>query len=270
MERVLADWADDAKPRAKKSAVRALTAILVCNLMLAVSGSIASAQSPQPAKNGEVTRPPITGRQSPGPGYDDYYREIALATQFELIEPSSIRKSDEPQGAANGDDDETQEQGVNQATLRHLQTLRRPIGSITLTAGVNQTDVPVNVASELDAEGPARLVTRSGAGRVPADRYSTCFLHQPLYYEDANLERCGIGHGCWQTACSGTRFLTDTLFLACKMGRQHPDTLVCPRGDCKSCQSFQTPLKSLRQLRCDARGVLSEAAALAGFSLLLL
>jgi hypothetical protein len=252
--------------------VRAFAAFLVCHLMLVASGSVATAQSPR-AKSSEsrdVTRPSTAGRKAVRLGHDDYYREIALATQFELIEPSTVVDADAAQAAASASDETAEIEEVNQATLRHLNALRRPINSITLTAGVNQTDVPFNVASELDAEGPARLVTGSGTVRMPAARYSTCLQHQPLYYEDANLERCGIGHGCWQTACSGTRFLTDTFFLAYKMGRQHPCTLVCPRGDCQSCQSFHAPLKSLWQRRCDARGVLLESAALAGFSLLLL
>lgn len=44
-------------------------------------------------------------------------------------------------------------------------------------------------------------------------------LHRSLYFEDANLERCGNGIGFWQPVASGVRFFSSVAFLPYKSGK---------------------------------------------------
>lgn len=58
------------------------------------------------------------------------------------------------------------------------------------------------------------------------------FCHQPLYFEDPNLERCGLAHGCCQPLFSAAHFFGTIPLLPYKMGTQHPRELVAATPDC--------------------------------------
>lgn len=56
--------------------------------------------------------------------------------------------------------------------------------------------------------------------------------HQPLYFEQVNLERYGTGpHPCLQPAASAVHFLSAAAVLPYKAGRQCPSTRVYALGD---------------------------------------
>ena len=54
--------------------------------------------------------------------------------------------------------------------------------------------------------------------------------HRPIYFEDENLERYGIGYGRWQPLVSGTKFFTEAIFLPYRVGAQHPGQCVYEMG----------------------------------------
>ncbi len=199
---------------------------------------------------------------------------IGEAEQCSAEEEISVSENAEREAVDHEFGDEQKELAADEdtrsrATRSHLQQLTKPVQQIQLSAGINRTEVPDNQAASLIQTNDATLIANSGTISMP-QRYTVCITHRPLYYEDANLERCGRGHGVWQNAYSGFKFLSSTLLLSYKMGRQCPVVEVRSRGDCKTCQSFPSTIKTVRETPLSGRGLLNEMAALAGFSFLLL
>ena len=97
-------------------------------------------------------------------------------------------------------------------------------------------------------------------------RYSVCSCHNPLYFEEPDLERCGNTHCIFTTKLSALHFASNTLLLPYRLVTQPPCETQCALGDCRCCEEMpcQTPL------RCRLSGILSESAAAAGFVFLLL
>lgn len=248
-----------------------LTPFFLALILLTLDFSDSVAQSPVrllPAQlqdlSGGLPEPP----PAPVDSSEDYFEgeeEEEVANDGE-VEAEQIDLNEDPEADS---EEAKEERARREATLGHIQDLRKPIQDITLSAGVNRTDVPSNTAESMSGPKAETLITSSGVASLP-ERYTICITHRPLYYEELNLERCGRHHGCLTSVCSGFKFFSSTVLLAYKMGRICPDRLVRSPGDCKTCEAFPTTLRALRKEGCDRHGMLTEAAALAGFSLLML
>jgi hypothetical protein len=65
------------------------------------------------------------------------------------------------------------------------------------------------------------------------------FCYHPLYFEDANLERCGYSQGCLlQSGISGFQFYANVALLPFKMLCLHPCSYVYPQADCEPCERY--------------------------------
>ena len=71
-------------------------------------------------------------------------------------------------------------------------------------------------------------------------RYTHCFRHNPLYFEDPNLERCGIGFGCLTTVKSAACFYANAVALPYLVVATPPRTCMTSLGDCPTCSEFNT------------------------------
>ncbi len=112
----------------------------------------------------------------------------------------------------------------------------QPRQSETPTA---QLERPDDVACQyMDPRSAAYYSTppRYGAPRPCRDTH--VLMHQPLYYEDANLERCGRTCGCITTAVSAVHFATAIAFSPYHMAVEHPASCVRSLPDCPTCHSF--------------------------------
>ena len=69
-------------------------------------------------------------------------------------------------------------------------------------------------------------------------RNTHCFQHNPLYFEDPNLERCGRSKGCATPACSAFHFLSTIAMSPFMVVHQCPNTCVTALPDCPTCHSF--------------------------------
>ena len=202
-----------------------------------------------------------------------------------VIEPDSvgrIRRVDSGEAAVAGErigPGAVSRPDSQAAVDPRVTKLLRPTSEIRLQADYVSGSVPPDLAAEIDREtelgsGIERLGLLNPAGSVSIfDRYPAPMYHRPLYFEELNLERCGVGNGYFQNAVSGARFVTGTLLLPYRIATESPHVLVSSPGDCRSQQAFGTEIMPLRRgpggwLQC--RGVLSEAAVIAGFSFLLL
>jgi hypothetical protein len=64
------------------------------------------------------------------------------------------------------------------------------------------------------------------------------FRHNPLYFEDPNLERCGRSKGCFTNLSSAVQFFATVPQLPCLMLKTYPRECVCARPDCPTCHEF--------------------------------
>lgn len=144
------------------------------------------------------------------------------------------------------------------------------------SAGLDADAVPTNLAAAVLAQPPVWIV--GGITSPPvAERVHVPFCHQPTYFQELNLERCGrldCGRfGCLQNLFSSVYFLSNTAMLPYRAVSQPHCELVSGYGDCPTCQRYDCPIEPLRF--CDdwgdtSRGLAAQAAALAGFAFLVL
>jgi hypothetical protein len=188
--------------------------------------------------------------------------------------PEGRSKSDDSEPDADADDetDGKADDVRKDSTLGHLSQLRKPVREITLSSTGLKTDqanspTPEDRADQLAQEKPVVMIAGLGLSPQLPQRYTIGFCHRPLYFEQPNLERCGKSCGYFQNAVSGVQFLANTIALPYHMGQQRPDCPIPSRGDCETCQSIPCDWDPLPINKC---GALAEAAAIAGFTFLLL
>lgn len=83
---------------------------------------------------------------------------------------------------------------------------------------------------------------------VPSMRYAVTrpnralypFRNNPLYFEDPNLERCGIHSDCLTNFWSIGHFAFNTAILPYRLAAQPPCTCVPSLGDCPSCNEYDS------------------------------
>ncbi len=120
-----------------------------------------------------------------------------------------------------------------------VRPLDKPIQQIGLVEPIDSDGLrPVDVAATLSPSTPPRVLTGSYFGVAHPARYVYCFTHNPLYFEDANLERCGIGHGFCQPACSAAQFLGRTALLPWSLIANPPCSCETTLGDCPTCHAY--------------------------------
>ncbi|MCM2373707.1 bZIP transcription factor [Aporhodopirellula aestuarii] len=139
-----------------------------------------------------------------------------------------------------------------------------------------ENEVPVNQAAIVLDDDPQWIV---GGNRMPprAARVHIRFCHQPTYYQEMNLERCGQvdcdRFGCLQNGYSSFWFLANTAMLPYRVASEPHCRCVTGYGDCPTCQQYDCSIEPLHcgETCCQTSGgLLSESAAIAGFAFLLL
>jgi hypothetical protein len=197
----------------------------------------------------------------------------ARADELDEDEPTeslggeSEEESGMDEDAADEDDEQDQQYSRDRSTAAHLLRLRKPMSEIRIGETESGERVPENRAAAYSQQKPLIMIAALGAEPFPPNRYTICFMHRPLYYEQPNLERCGSGYGYFQNTISGIQFLANTMKLPYHLGAERADCPVPTRGDCMTCQSLPV---ELNPFPLDWHGLLTESAATAGFTFLLL
>jgi hypothetical protein len=138
----------------------------------------------------------------------------------------------------------------------------RPINSISLNiAPPGKGEVPPNLAMErMRGELPHLLQDRP---YEPWNYYwtATSFCHQPLYFEEVNVERYGHNAGCLQPAFSAAHFFVTIPMLPYKMGMDHPCDCVYTLGHSRpgDCNAWER-----HDLRWSWGGAVAQGAAVTG------
>ena len=147
-----------------------------------------------------------------------------------------------------------------------IRNLRKPMSDIRIVAE-DSADAPKNLASRFMVKEPALKIVAAGISPPQPDRYPIVFKHRPLYYEQSQLERCGLGYGIAQNAISAGQFCMNTFLLPYHMCKTKPGCPVSSAGDCLSCEPHSL---NCNILPLSYKGIATEAAAFAGFTFLLL
>lgn len=110
--------------------------------------------------------------------------------------------------------------------------------SVPQEATKMELELPSNKAFTYREFDVPNYYLTNGYGIQRAPRNTHCFQNNPLYFEDANLERCGISHGCLTTAASAVQFTTTAVLLPYLTKATHPRESVPALPDCPTCSSF--------------------------------
>ncbi|NNJ28132.1 hypothetical protein [Alienimonas chondri] len=162
--------------------------------------------------------------------------------------------------------------GLNTPTAVLAKTVR-PVRSAD---GSCERLVPTayrDVAPPEDAVGPCFAATGLLDGTPYDCRPRTlampfCFSHRPLYFEDPNLERCGISTGpLTQPIVSGAHFFGTVPLLPWWAATRPCNELVRATPYCPPCRKYDFAANYLPPP--EAPGALAEGAALSAFFLLL-
>jgi hypothetical protein len=128
---------------------------------------------------------------------------------------------------------------MERSLSNRLRNLNRPVNDIDLAENYAEAPQdPDNIAKAMNGGLPAVGVWGSPLPVTHPTRYVYNSCHNPLYYQDVNLERCGRGHGCWQPLVSAADFAGRTLILPYMMVSKCPGDCECTLGDCPTCHQF--------------------------------
>lgn len=143
----------------------------------------------------------------------------------------------------------------------------RPINSISLNiTPQSKGDLPPNLAQEsMRDELPQLLQDRP---YEPWNYYwtATAFAHQPLYFEQVNVERYGHNAGCLQPVFSAAHFFGTIPILPYKMGMDHPNECIYTLGHSRpgDCNAWER-----HELRWSLCGAIAQGAVTTGLVFLI-
>jgi hypothetical protein len=115
--------------------------------------------------------------------------------------------------------------------------LFKPVTSIGIKPEAEAVQPP-NLALHVMGTLTPEAIWSTGWASPKLSRYPEPFYHRPLRFEQANLERCGISHGCATTITSAACFFGSCVALPASLIVQPPCKPVETLGDCRTCQEF--------------------------------
>lgn len=147
---------------------------------------------------------------------------------------------------------------------RSLANLFPSVGELSIGASSDSVRLPHDAGDAIDyLSGPSpnyyHTPVRYSVSRPNRMLYP--FRNNPLYFEDPNLERCGISSGCLTEVSSAGHFMFNTLILPYRVAAQPPCECVPSLGDCPTCNEFDS---SAALPPWSWRGVVAEAGVITG------
>ncbi len=109
----------------------------------------------------------------------------------------------------------------------------KPIGAVTASIAAPAGELPVNQAAPVFAQAGVVAAPVNASHNWPTFTYAweaSAVPHNPLWFEDVNLERYGYTHGILQPWISGGRFFINVVFLPYHIVAEPPGTLEYPLG----------------------------------------
>jgi hypothetical protein len=165
---------------------------------------------------------PVTAKEI-GVPLESVATRIALLDEKPAKEPVKDSESESPKRFVAKPMSSIQLAGIDQPVSRTGEPLQTPT-----TSSGDSGETPI--AEEHFSPEPWRR-------RYPS-RNTFAFRHQPLYFEDPNLERCGQSAGCLTEAVNVVHFAGRIPLMGYLAGSNPPSSCVRALPDCPTCQSF--------------------------------
>lgn len=184
---------------------------------------------------------PVTPTTS-GPTFFD---ELQGLLSSEPLVPETVAQAQAEERAYNPNASPADVKLIEFAALfKSMNSIKVAGASTSPPADAAEFEEPASQASaaiELEAGQPAPAYLYGPNFHVahPA-RYTHCFTHNPLYFEDPNLERCGIGCGYFTTVKSAGAFYLSAVALPWQVIATPPRSCMHSLGDCPHCSEFNT------------------------------
>ncbi|MEY2726465.1 MAG: hypothetical protein ACK6D6_18195 [Planctomyces sp.] len=154
-----------------------------------------------------------------------------------------------------------------------IDSLFRPLSSVQLASkaeGREGESTSLSLQALIDGKRASAnaadylLPARPGSGPAPgtmrlAVRESYVLYHNPLYFEDADLERCGASSGWLTPAASVAQFVVDAALLPYRMAVDPPTSKVRDLGDCRTGSEYSADTNGLP---VSLRGLAAEAGVI--------
>ncbi|QDV70820.1 hypothetical protein Poly24_45530 [Rosistilla carotiformis] len=199
----------------------------------------------------------------------DLERQYGPAGRFQVamieVAPAALpveQPSDESETTtASGEADSAKRDPIAERMAR----LTKPLGQIRLEPVSDGSKSPEDKAAA-QLSGEVTVITAEFLPFAPFDRYPICSCHNPLYFEEPDLERCGNGCGIATTAVSALHFLANTVTLPYQVAADPPCKTHCALGDCRCCEQ----MPRMRPFECKLHAATLQGLATAGFVFLLL
>lgn len=137
--------------------------------------------------------------------------------------PKELSKAEVPRGFVAKPMSSIRLAGIDQPVSRTGEPLQTPT-----TSSGDSGETPI--AEEHFSPEPWR--------RGYPSRNTFAFRHQPLYFEDPNMERCGQSAGCLTEAVNVVHFAGRIPLMGYLAGSNPPSSCVRALPDCPTCQSF--------------------------------
>jgi hypothetical protein len=205
-------------------------------------------QKPQPTSS----RTAVSSRQNvsrSAPGLQPHEQDLRR-----LSAPRRVRPVSQPLGKQADQRLRAEQQNVDpfvdDEDLTQDDTLIKPITSLTLDVRPPGGRMPADPAAEA-FKGQTQFIQ----GReIPSQPVGTPYhwvapgtVHQPLYFEEVNLERYGYSHGILQPAVSAAHFFGTLPALPYLVGAEHPHECIYTLGqyrpgDCVPLRCHYWPL----------------------------
>lgn len=123
--------------------------------------------------------------------------------------------------------------GSRPGTYENIGLGWKPIGAVSASIAVPAGEMPENSASPVFAQAGVVAAPINANHNWPTFHYAweaSAVPHNPLWFEDVNLERYGYTHGILQPWISGGRFFLNVVFLPYHLVAEPPGKLEYPLG----------------------------------------
>jgi len=186
---------------------------------------------------GSVTADPNQHRQTKTPQYASVSAiPVAVDTQAGSRNPYSRLAPDLRCEAIGGS---TLESLFQPLSSIHLSGLSTQPPEMDRNQKASELSRPESQAcAYLDNASPMHYHASPRHGSSHPSRNTHQLYHNPLYYEDPNIERCGQSYGCLTTAVSVVHFGTAIAFTPFKMAQACPADCVPALPDCPTSYRF--------------------------------
>jgi hypothetical protein len=158
----------------------------------------------------------------------------------------------------------------SQGNYEQIDAGWKPIGAVSASITLPAGELPANLAAPRFAQAGVIAAPINQNHDWPTLAYSwqaSAVGHNPLYFEDVNLERYGYSRGILQPFISGGRFFTTVVLLPYKVVAHRPSEIIYPLGYYRPGDPAPPPVREIEPIKLTATA--AETAFIIGMIIIL-